>query len=459
MKTKGKYARSWLITVVVLVVIVPVIWMLIIRLEGEKPVIECKLASPALGLSQKLPVDVSDSKSGLRTIRVDLVRDGKEHVLLEKNFPGSGFLGGGEIEKESFHVTFEPKKAGIPEGPATLRMIARDYSWRGRLGGNQTVVEKPVTIDTKPPSINIVTRFHNVAQGGAALVIYDLSETCPISGVYVGEDFYRGQSGFFKNQQRHMAFFALRYDQDRGTKLFVQATDAAGNRTVAGIPHHIIKKKFRKDTVRISDGFLSAKMPEFQNDLPQTAQLPPIEVFLKVNRDLRKSNYKKILELVKDTDLEVYWDGVFLRLPNSARRASFADHRDYHYEKRVIDHQVHLGIDLASIAGSQVPAANKGKIIFAEKLGIYGNTVIIDHGFGLFSMYSHLSEIAVEKDTIVSKGDPVGLTGSTGLAGGDHLHFSMLIHHTFVNPIEWWDASWIENNVSSKIRDSETNSE
>jgi murein DD-endopeptidase MepM/ murein hydrolase activator NlpD len=444
-------------TVLVLVVFAPVVWILIVRLEGEKPVIDCKLASSALGLSQKIPVFVSDGKSGLRSIWIGLVRDGKTHVLLEETFPGSGFLSGGDIEKESFLVTFEPKKAGVSEGPATLRFVARDYSWRGRLGGNQTVVEKPVTIDTKPPSIHIVTRFHNVAQGGAGLVIYNLSEACPASGVYVGEDFYRGQSGFFNNQQRHMAFFALRYDQDRGTKLFVQATDAAGNRSVAGIPHQILKKKFRKDTIRLSDRFLSTKMPEFQNDLPQTAQLPAIEVFLKVNRDLRKSNYKKIVELVKDTDLKIHWDGVFLRLPNSARRAGFADHRNYHYKKGVVDHQVHLGIDLASIAASPVPAANNGRIVFAENLGIYGNTVIIDHGFGLFSMYSHLSEITVEKDTIVSKGDEIGRTGSTGLAGGDHLHFSMLVHHTFVNPIEWWDASWIENNVSSKIRDSEMN--
>ena len=117
----------------------------------------------------------------------------------------------------------------------------------------------------------------------------------------------------------------------------------------------------------------------------------------------------------------------------------------------MVDHQVHLGIDLASLARSTVPAANKGRVAFEGLLGIYGNTVLLDHGFGLFSMYSHLSEIHVQKGQIVSRGDPLGLTGSTGLAGGDHLHFSILIHQTFVNPIEWWDAAWIENNILSKI--------
>jgi murein DD-endopeptidase MepM/ murein hydrolase activator NlpD len=110
-----------------------------------------------------------------------------------------------------------------------------------------------------------------------------------------------------------------------------------------------------------------------------------------------------------------------------------------------------MGIDLASLVNSPVPAANSGVVVFAEPLGIYGRTVIIDHGFGLFSMYSHLSFIAVKAGDSVSKGGNVGRTGSTGMAGGDHLHFSMLINDTFVNPVEWWDKKWIQNNVWSKI--------
>jgi murein DD-endopeptidase MepM/ murein hydrolase activator NlpD len=147
----------------------------------------------------------------------------------------------------------------------------------------------------------------------------------------------------------------------------------------------------------------------------------------------------------------LYWKGAFLRLPNSARRAGFADHRIYKYKGHIIDRQTHMGIDLASVAQSPVLASNTGKVIFAEGLGIYGKTVIIDHGFGLFSMYSHLSSFNVKKGQMVPKGDIIGRTGVTGLAGGDHLHFGMLVHNTFVNPVEWWDASWIKNNISDKI--------
>jgi len=69
----------------------------------------------------------------------------------------------------------------------------------------------------------------------------------------------------------------------------------------------------------------------------------------------------------------------------------------------------------------------------------------------LFSMYAHLNRSDVSEGQQMSKGDVLGRTGSTGLAGGDHLHFSMLVHNTFVNPVEWWDAAWIKNNILSKI--------
>jgi len=108
-------------------------------------------------------------------------------------------------------------------------------------------------------------------------------------------------------------------------------------------------------------------------------------------------------------------------------------------------------MDLASTANAKVGAANGGRVIMAAFGGIFGNTVIIDHGFGLASLYSHLNEITVNKGDRVSKGDIIGRTGLTGLAGGDHLHFSMIVHNVFVNPVEWWDTAWIKNNVTSKI--------
>ncbi|OIN95704.1 MAG: hypothetical protein AUJ48_02645 [Deltaproteobacteria bacterium CG1_02_45_11] len=443
--------KPWLIGTVCLFIVVPLSWLLLLRLEGEKPQIVLKPTFLSIGASQEFSVTVSDIKSGVRRICISLLKDGREIVILEQDFPCVGLSRGGKVKEETFQVKIEPKKNDISDGQAVLRMVAQDYSWRRWWHGNKTYLEKNVMIDTRPPEIDILSSAHNISQGGAGLVIYQISELCPVSGVYVGENFFPGYSGHFKDSNILMAFFALNYNQGVGTDIFVKATDPAGNNARAGLPHYIREKVFKNDVVNVSDQFLNWKMPEFDIAVPNDSKTPMLDKFLKVNRELRQANAKKIAELGKNTDNVLYWDGVFSRLPQSAPMAGFADQREYKYGGLIIDHQVHLGIDLASLTHSPVPAANRGKVVFTDPLGIYGKTIIIDHGFGLFSMYSHLSGIDVQKEQIVSKGEIIGRTGSTGLAGGDHLHFGIFIHNTFVNPIEWWDAVWIKNNITTKI--------
>jgi murein DD-endopeptidase MepM/ murein hydrolase activator NlpD len=77
--------------------------------------------------------------------------------------------------------------------------------------------------------------------------------------------------------------------------------------------------------------------------------------------------------------------------------------------------------------------------------------VVIDHGQGLSSVYGHLSKIEVSPGQEVKKGETIGVTGDTGLAGGNHLHFSVMVQGIFVNPVEWWDQHWIKDNVTKKL--------
>jgi murein DD-endopeptidase MepM/ murein hydrolase activator NlpD len=451
LKVKDKKIKTGLILLGCAVVLLPIIWILAVRMEGERPDIKVTLTSTFLGVRQEIPITVSDRKSGIRKIRVSLFKNGSDVVLFEQTFPRLGFLGKGKHRDETPRVSFEPKRLKIDDGPAVLRMVATDYAWRRWWHGNRTYIEKEVTIDTIPPGIDVLSQAHYISPGGAGLVIYRTSEPCRESGVDVGKGFFPGHSGYFKDKNVRIAFIALNYDQGQGTAMIIRAADHAGNQARAGFPHHIKRKNFRKDTLEISDRFLSWKMPEFESEIPEASKRTLLDKFLWVNRDLRKLNYEAVCEVGNNTGKRLYWEGAFLRLPNSARKASFADHRTYTHKGRAIDNQVHLGIDLASVEHSSVTAANSGKVVFAETLGIYGKTVIIDHGFGLFSMYSHLNKIDVQSGQTVTKGDRIGFTGRTGLAGGDHLHFGMLIHHTFVNPVEWWDGAWIENNITNKL--------
>ncbi|MBW2429718.1 MAG: M23 family metallopeptidase [Deltaproteobacteria bacterium] len=451
MKKDKKHTKLWLMVIVGVIIIVPAAFFLMIRLEGEQPSMELDLAASYIGRSQELSLSASDTKSGLRQLWVGLMKDGKEVVLYDESFPSAGFFKGGIAHDTLVKIPVAPLDLGFSDGKAILRMVVRDYSWRNWWKGNKTYAEKPVVIDTRAPAMEVFTSAHNVNQGGTGLVIFRTSETCSQSGVQVGNKFFPGHKGYFKDPLVYLTFFALGYEQGRDTTIHLIAVDQAGNQGKSGLTHYIRRQTFRKDRINITDRFLKKKLPDFDSEIPRDSKTSPVARFLYINRDLRQANYQKIAEACRNTDNKLHWQGEFLRLPNAANRAGYADHRTYFYQKKEIDRQVHLGIDLASLANSPVPAANSGVVMFARPLGIYGRTVIIDHGFGLFSMYSHLSFIAVKAGDRVSKGDNLGRTGSTGLAGGDHLHFSMLINDTFVNPVEWWDKKWIQNNVLSKI--------
>lgn len=224
----------------------------------------------------------------------------------------------------------------------------------------------------------------------------------------------------------------------------------AGNRSAKGFYHHIIERKFRNREINISDSFLNKVLPEFSNVEGFPADKKPIEQFMFVNTVLRDRNNSFLLSLGTQSDPEFYWSGRFLRLPRSSTMAFFADHRTYMYKGKAISQADHMGIDLAAIRNAPVPAANSGKVVFAGNAGIYGNAVVIDHGFGLMSLYGHLSRILVSAGEMVKKGSIIGHTGSSGLAGGDHLHFAIIIDHIFADPIEWWDGNWVKANILSK---------
>lgn len=430
-----------------------------VRVEGEPPSIAMDVPSPLyLGKSAEIAIRLADPKSGLRRLQAGLNKDGKDIVLADVDFESSGVFGSGKVRSDTVRLKIDPAALGLSDGKAALRIALWDYSWRNWWHGNITEVRREVVIDTRPPVIELLTPQNYVNQGGTGLAIYRLSEPCPTSGVRVGDNLFPGYSGHYGDPAIHIAFFALGHSQSAATPIMLEAKDQAGNGVRVRYPYYFRKKVFKKDTITVSDGFINQILPEFKPLLPAT--LPPAlkDKFVFINRDLRQANYRSIVEATRKSEADMLWKGVFLRLPNSAPRAGFADHRTYLYEGREIDQQDHLGVDLASLAQAPVPSANSGVVVHTGFIGIYGQTVILDHGFGLFSMYSHLSQIAVKPGDRVAKGDLLGNTGSTGLAGGDHLHFSILVQDTFVDPVEWWDAHWISDNITLKLESVPANS-
>ncbi len=448
-----------LLWILIIAVLIPSVWVLVFKFEGEKPFIDMELPSVYLQKDYELSVQVADKNNGLRKIMVSIMQQGKEKILLEKQYESSTFLGlFPQLEEttQSFIIPVDAQSYGMTDGEAIIRVMVSDFSWRRWNHGNMSYTENRVIIDSKPPNVSVLSNHHNIERGGSALVVYKVFEDNIKGGVKVGDNFFPGHSGLFDDPRVHAAFFALNHMQVGDTPISVQVEDLAGNVTKRGFQYYIRDKRFKKDTLNISQGFLNKKIPNFDIGLKEgsfvSAKNPLLEKFLYINQTVRQNNVTKILSTPVVTENKKHWDARFLRLRGSAKRAGFADRRVYKNKGREIDRAVHLGIDLASTANAQVKAANTGRVIMAEFVGIFGNTVMIDHGFGLTSLYSHLNQITVSKGDMVKKGDQIGYTGLTGLAGGDHLHFSMIVHNVFVNPVEWWDDAWINNNITSKIQ-------
>ena len=125
------------------------------------------------------------------------------------------------------------------------------------------------------------------------------------------------------------------------------------------------------------------------------------EIINNGNQSSELSN--KIDQLCQSPFEKQLWQDRFLRMRGQSM-AGYAEQRTYYYNNKAIDQQVHLGMDIASTASAAIKAANRGKVIFADYIGIYGNTVILDHGQGIFSLYSHLSRIDTALEEIVDQG-------------------------------------------------------
>ena len=420
---------------------------------GAPPVIKIEPEMSAIGRRTPVTVEIAEPKRGLTSVRIEFIQDDNSAMLYEKTYEPSWqipFLGS-KIEKDTFSVV-----AGLqtlPElkgGNATIRVTAgRAGTW---LRSPSDVVEElllPVRLT--PPSLHVTSTQTYVSQGGSEAVTYRVGESAVRDGVRVGGYWFAGYPLPGGGPSDRFALFAVPYDMSTLDVRLV-AEDSAGNIAEAGFVDNFTQRRLRTDTIQISDAFLNKVVPPILSQTPEIREQGTLlDSFLVINRDLRKDNAETIKALSEDTRKSFLWKRTFVMMPNSKVTASFAERRTYIYQGREIDQQDHLGFDLAQVRQSPIPAANDGVVVLARFMGIYGNSVIIDHGYGLMTIYAHLSSCAVVEGQEVARGEIIGKTGETGLAGGDHLHYCTLLAGLPVNPLEWSDGNWIRNRISRKL--------
>ena len=446
---------------------------------GPPPQVEIEAGLPGIGPRTPIVVRLAEPGRGLSRVTVELVQTGTDRrgVLEERLHEPRPFWAFWGSRVASDEIAVDVGSETMPDlvtGEATVRVTAeRAATWLRR--PQPVVRELTLPVRLTPPQVRISSSQIYLAQGGSAVVVYQVGDTAARDGVRVTGPAEQGRPpGEGQTEQRpagggqvehwfpgyplpgggvgeRFALFGAPHDLADGSGIRLLAADDLGNEVEVAFLDRYLKRPLSTDTIRLSDRFMAKVVPEIvaRSEIEDRGDL--LETYLAINRDLRRRNTEALFELAQRTTPLFLWNQPFRQLPNTRSMASYADRRTYLYDGREVDQQDHLGFDLASVRRAEVLAANRGVVLMADYFGIYGNAVVVDHGYGLMSLYAHLSSLTVKPGQEVDRGEVLGATGETGLAGGDHLHFSMLLHGLQVNPLEWWDPSWIENRFAGKL--------
>jgi len=400
----------------------------------------------AIGLSTPVTVRVANPH-GVRLLSAYVEQNGARYPLYQQTAPKTHLLWSRHAPARA--ITFEAGKTKAPqlvEGKARLVVEAVSNDLRGATDTASCDVNVVLTAPRAVPDDS----QHYVNQGGMELVAFTTSGNWNEAGVKVGQYSFRSFPLPGKGPDQRFAMFAYPWDLEASLTPLVFARNVAGVEATSHFSFKLFPKKFRVRDFPIDD----ALMQKLVDSVDPTGALAPgkdlVSRFLYINGEMRRKNNQQLADLRLKTEEKILWDGPFLHW--GKEEADFADVRNYIYHGQKIDQQVHLGFDLSDVQNGPVSAANDGRVVWAADLGIYGNCIVVDHGYALQSIYGHLREIDVKPGDMVKKGQKMGIAGQTGLAGGVHVHFSMQIDGVQTSPREWWDEHWIKDRILSKLR-------
>jgi murein DD-endopeptidase MepM/ murein hydrolase activator NlpD len=425
--------RKLLVVAIALVVLLLVFFVA----RSVTPVVDLSSVT-SLGQAAPITVHVRDPR-GINRLQAFVEQNGARYPVFE-------MAQASKLPESAWSFTAGIKTTPqLQEGKAKLIVEATSNDLLRKIGR----AERDLTVITQPPTLSVDSEQHYLYLGMADLATFSVSGNWTEAGVRVGDETFRawpmpdGKPGLF-------SLYAFAWNMPANTVPLVYAGNDAGNDVTHPLVVVFPKREQPKYTVhdlQVSDAFLQKVI----NELDPNGTGDPITRFVKVNSEMRRANNKTLSDLRLKTADKFLWSRPFIRQPHSQAEANFADLRNYIYHGQKIDQQVHLGYDLAVTQHVGVEASNDGKAVYAAPLGIYGNCIVLDHGYGLQTIYGHLSRIDVHEGDTVKQGQVIGLSGQTGMAGGDHIHFAMQLDGVQINPKEWWDPHWIKDHIASRV--------
>ena len=419
-------------------------------IEKVAPIIDESTLANGIGKStESINVSVSDSGAGIDSLSVFVSQNSKMISIYASTFEN-------HPKSLKIDVPISEIRAKVQEGKAVLTIEVSDASLRG----NHAKVQKSIDIDFKAPDIAIMSQQHVASEGGAEFILFEARDkNLALAQARIDSHVFKAIAAekldpALAGRNIYAALLALPIEMNQDSNMRVEAVDMVGNTSSVNLSFKV--KPFRRANTspRISQHFINHKVvplfESYQEAVPEVSNVTqPVDVFRMVNEDYRRYLQQKLSDLkLSDQPLA---KGTFIKPMASATTSNFGEARSYSLDGVEAGGSTHDGLDLASVKRDTVVAANSGTVVLSGFLGIYGNAVVIDHGMGLTSLYGHLSSIEVEEGVDVERGQSIGRSGETGLAGGDHLHFEFRIASIPVVPKEWWDSHWLEDNIYGKL--------
>jgi murein DD-endopeptidase MepM/ murein hydrolase activator NlpD len=435
LRTYNDLVRKFLVFAIAVLVLFPI--ALFFGLSAT-PVLDLPSTVATIGQATPVAVRVHD-RHGVRKLAAFIEQNGARYPVSESAQPS-------RVSDSTWNFTAGSKNTPqLQDGKATLIVEATSND----LFRQTARVEHPVTVVTRPPSVSVDSDEHYLYLGMAELATFNVSGNWTAAGIRVGDETFRawpmpnGKPGFF-------SLFAFAWNMPSGTIPVVYASNGAGNDVTSPIEFQFPKNEQPKYSVRdlqLTDQFIQKVV----NELDPNGTGDPVQRFVKINSEMRRENNKTLADLRFKTIDKFLWSQPFARQSHTQAEAHFADVRNYIYHGNKIDQEVHLGYDLAGTQHMGVEASNDGRVVYAAPLGIYGNCIVVDHGYGLQTIYGHLSRIDAHVGDMVKRGQVMGLSGQTGMAGGDHIHFGMQLDGVQIDPKEWWYGHWIQDHIARRV--------
>lgn len=435
---RGSKIKTFIFTIIFIGLIFGVIGLFNSdSMDNQAPTISI---SDKIYWNQKTPINLNISdNSSLQSIKAILSDSNTSIVILDKKI---------DEPKSSLELSLELPKGMILQRDKSYKLTieASDFNL---FGANVASKSVDLIIDNKNPQIQIINQSYKITKGGSAVVVFKATDE-NLDNLYIESDGYIFKPTKFVKDGYWASLVAWNI-QNPNFKARIVAIDKAGNKTISNIGFYLQDRKYKESRITLSDKFLDGKIDELASQYAKNySQLDRLAKFKFVNETLRASNediIRKVTSTVPEEMIDSFYIEPFYPLRNGAAVASFGDHRFFIYDNQEVSQSWHMGLDLASTAMAVMTTNNPAFVAFNDLNGIYGENIILYHGFGLYTLYGHCNETLVKAGEHIGPKHIIGKTGTTGLALGDHLHFGVLVQGIEVRPEEWMDKKWMKDNI------------